>query len=78
MAFKMKYNKSSFPFKKTEADEALIKGQKEATETVFGIGDKAKVDMYSKIGDEAAELTAEYKEKLDENAEKAAKILTGM
>ena len=60
MAFKMKYNKSSFPFKKTEADEALIKGQKEATETVFGVGDKAKVDMYSKIGDEASDLATDF------------------
>ena len=68
MAFKMKYNKSSFPFKKTEADEALIRGQKEATETVFGIGDKAKVDMYSKIGDEVSDLATDFinKDKDDE------------
>ena len=71
MAFKMKYNKSSFPFKKTEADEALIKGQKEATETVFGVGDKAKVDMYSKIGDEASDLATDFikKDKDDEEEE---------
>ena len=71
MAFKMKYNKSSFPFKKTEADEALIKGQKEATETVFGVGDKAIVDMYSKIGDEASDLATDFinKDKDEEEEE---------
>ena len=71
MAFKMKYNKSSFPFKKTAAEEALIRGQKEATETVFGVGDKAKVDMYSKIGDEASDLATDFinKDKDDEEEE---------
>ena len=67
----MKYKNSSFPFKKTEADELLVKGQKDATETVFGIGDKAKVDMFSNIGDEASDLATDFINKdKDEEEEK--------
>ena len=48
MAFKMAYNKNNFPFKKnTNADEVLVEGQKDATPTIFGKGEQAKVDMFT-------------------------------
>jgi len=54
--FRMMHNKDSFPFKKnTDADEVLVEGQGEATETIFGKGQKAKINAANRIADESAE-----------------------
>ena len=64
MAFKMTYNKDSFPFKKnTHADEVLVEGQKDATETVFGEGDKAKIDAINSVANLAGSGTQELLKK---------------
>tara|TARA_E500000331_G_scaffold313811_1_gene322717 strand:- start:166 stop:342 length:177 start_codon:yes stop_codon:yes gene_type:complete len=56
MAFKMTYNKTNFPFKKnTNADEVLVEGQKDATETIFGDGDKAKINAAKEFANSSAE-----------------------
>ena len=47
MAFRMKYGKGNFPFKK--ADKTLVDGAKDATETIFSEGDEDKIDIISDI-----------------------------
>ena len=37
--------------KNTDVDEVLVEGQKDATETVFGEGDKAKIDAITSVAD---------------------------
>ena len=64
MAFKMTYSKDSFPFKKnTHADEVLVEGQKDATETVFGEADKAKIDAIGGVSDLLASGTQQILKK---------------
>ena len=62
MAIKMKYNISSFPFKKVRdtADATLVQGQRDATETIFGEGDAKKIE-------EAIKITENIQDELEEN-----------
>ena len=60
--------------KNTDVDEVLVEGQKDATETVFGEGDKAKVNAANTIANESAK----HSEESMEEAKNAIKtIVTG-
>ena len=60
--------------KNTDVDEVLVEGQKDATETVFGKGDKAKVNAANTIANESAK----HSEESMEEAKNAIKtIVTG-
>ena len=75
MAFKMTYNKDNFPFKKnTDTDEVLVEGQKDATETVFGKGDEAKINAANKVANNAAK---HYEESMEEAKNAIKTIATG-
>ena len=49
--------------KNTHADEVLVEGQKDATETVFGEGDKAKIDAINSVANLTGSGTQELLKK---------------
>ena len=73
MAFKITYNRDNFPIKVTDtADKILVEGQRDATETIFGKGDKAKINAANVIADESAEHAEESLEAAKDAAKTVA------
>ena len=63
------------PFdKNTDADEVLVEGQKDATETVFGKGDEAKINAANNVSNESAKHS---EESMEEAKNAIKKIATG-
>jgi len=77
MAFKMKYNKGDFPFKKTETENMLITGARAAAQggtTADGFGDEGKaIDLLNPIASVAGQKAGK---KVEESKEDLKSLLT--